>query len=972
MTSLIRNFHSILLLFLLILNLTVYYPYSSNVYATENAHCKKSSTSADLRGLTPHKPIVIEKDSDFNPENGVTRGKGTPDDPYIIENWVINASDSNFWAGIFIHNTNAYFVIRNCYIHSGLKAASPTRSGSYGIWLQNAKHGVIENVIIEGNKVGILIDWEANYIIIRNCEIKNNSVGIEVERTAFNQINITCNKIMWNDFGLIIRAPIIVSSNTIFENKWMGILIGSNVTVINNSIYDHTNGNGICIEGSYSKIIGNRICGNSLGIGFSLFEKISNNVVMGNDICNNKWGIYLRENTTENYIFHNNFIDNDRQIVSLAKHPNYFDDGYPSGGNYWSDYAGADLYSGPYQNETGSDGIGDTPYQIDQFSRDRYPLMKPFGKVISLTVTPYYFAGPPGSEANFIITITNIGEENGKFTLLVSDKNGWSLPITEMVFKIPANSNQTIKLNITLPGEAKVCNINEVIIKVKSGSDEVVVKRKIYVTYDYVKPSSPIHIEGNYGFTQENGVVRGNGTAENPYVIEGLDISADNGNGIEIIGTDAYFVIRNCLIHEANNGILLKNVRNARIEKVFIVNVKKYGISLYSDSEYISSRNNHIDNCTFKDVYTGVYLSPYSDQNIISNCTFDGGTYGIVLDEAYYNLVTSCKIRSMKIYGVQLYIAHKNVIERCTIMDCGYGIGILKSLSNYIFHNNFIRNTIQVDSINSKNYFDDGYPSGGNYWSDYAGADLYSGPYQNETGSDGIGDTPYVIDANNTDRYPLIEPYIIAPQADVTMVLDVDEEGYVVMNIVMSMRTRPGGGLSLFKLTLSIARELIVLNIDIEKAQSPFNITPILNRLYEQLVITGSTSEKIFYIRNCTVAVLRLRLNSTINTAFNVKLQDLVIVNATSGVESNVAFTGNVLQFLRGDANSDGRVSIADAMFIAQFLAGNRPASDLNLLNAASVKHDSDRGDKVTIADAMFIAQYLAGLRDEYMNLRGD
>jgi len=33
---------------------------------------------------------------------------------------------------------------------------------------------------------------------------------------------------------------------------------------------------------------------------------------------------------------------------------------------------------------------------------------------------------------------------------------------------------------------------------------------------------------------------------------------------------------------------------------------------------------------------------------------------------------------------------------------------------------------------------------------------LFSGPYQNVTGSDGIGETPYVIDENNTDNYPLM------------------------------------------------------------------------------------------------------------------------------------------------------------------------------------------------------------------------
>jgi len=47
----------------------------------------------------------------------------------------------------------------------------------------------------------------------------------------------------------------------------------------------------------------------------------------------------------------------------------------------------------------------------------------------------------------------------------------------------------------------------------------------------------------------------------------------------------------------------------------------------------------------------------------------------------------------------------------------------------------------------------------GNYWSDYTGGDFHSGPFQNITGSDLIGDTPYVIDGSNEDRYPLMNPY---------------------------------------------------------------------------------------------------------------------------------------------------------------------------------------------------------------------
>ena len=44
--------------------------------------------------------------------------------------------------------------------------------------------------------------------------------------------------------------------------------------------------------------------------------------------------------------------------------------------NYWDDYSGIDEYSGPLQNISGSDCIGDTPYPI-QTNADYYPLMSP-------------------------------------------------------------------------------------------------------------------------------------------------------------------------------------------------------------------------------------------------------------------------------------------------------------------------------------------------------------------------------------------------------------------------------------------------------------------------------------------------------------------------------------------------------------------------------------------------------------------
>jgi parallel beta-helix repeat protein len=86
---------------------------------------------------------------------------------------------------------------------------------------------------------------------------------------------------------------------------------------------------------------GNNITAN-ISFGISLVHSCNNNILFGNRLTANYCGIYLYL-SSGNTFYHNNLIGNAQQVSSDGS-PNKWDNGYPSGGNYWSDYTGVDLH----------------------------------------------------------------------------------------------------------------------------------------------------------------------------------------------------------------------------------------------------------------------------------------------------------------------------------------------------------------------------------------------------------------------------------------------------------------------------------------------------------------------------------------------------------------------------------------------------------------------------------------------------
>jgi len=142
----------------------------------------------------------------------------------------------------------------------------------------------------------------------------------------------------------------------------------------------------ILLVGSDSNnITGNTIRGSNQAIGPVWGSK--NNIITGNTICDNYFGVYPALCGGGNKFYHNNFVNNGYDLYNYFGDVLIWDDGYPSGGNYWSGYSGCDVCCGPAQDQPGCDGIGDTPCVLDSRNVDHYPFMREDGWVPPLEAT---------------------------------------------------------------------------------------------------------------------------------------------------------------------------------------------------------------------------------------------------------------------------------------------------------------------------------------------------------------------------------------------------------------------------------------------------------------------------------------------------------------------------------------------------------------------------------------------------------
>ena len=226
------------------------------------------------------------------------------------------------------------------------------------------------------------IPSDAGYVLLINCSEITIS-GLHIDKGGrYNSFSITLvdttNSVVSDNTitagnGIRIMNNRSNASNVAVLKNYLttGMWSGMNTTIASNTFVDK----GIML-GSDAVVAYNNFTGCDIAVSMEGY----NSVVRNNNFQNNQVAFHIFRGGN-NQIFHNNFITNSKQVEEqhsdasqwppdayYTSFNNTWNQPYPSGGNYWSDYKGNDL---------NNDGIGDTPYHIIENYTDQYPIIQP-------------------------------------------------------------------------------------------------------------------------------------------------------------------------------------------------------------------------------------------------------------------------------------------------------------------------------------------------------------------------------------------------------------------------------------------------------------------------------------------------------------------------------------------------------------------------------------------------------------------
>ncbi len=256
--------------------------------------------------------------------------------------------------------------------------------------------------------------------------------------------------------------------------------------------------------------------------------------------------------------------------------------------------------------------------------------------------------------------------------------------------------------------------------------------------------------------------------------------------GLNIYGSNNNIVRSNILSGNQQYSILLQlnsgynNVSENQIStnsggiRVYYSNNNNITLNNISDSDWEGIRTDHSDfniiknniiNNSLRASADGIRLD-YSENSSVFNNTIESSRNGIYLSEgSKNNTFSENNILRNSNAGLYLNISNENLIFSNNIMQNTVGISFNVSSNNKIYNNN-------INNTNNYYFFDTSYSNSWNktkalghtiIGGSYLGGNFWASP--NGTGfsqtcadvdKDGICDSPYVLDGNNTDYLPLV------------------------------------------------------------------------------------------------------------------------------------------------------------------------------------------------------------------------
>jgi parallel beta-helix repeat protein len=338
-------------------------------------------------------------------------------------------------------------------------------------------------------------------------------------------------------------------------------------------------------------------------------------------------------------------------------------------------------------------------------------------------------------------------------TLLSSSYNVKAQSLDTTTVQSPVTSISAEPKTITVPDD--YATIEDAVMNAIQG-DTILVKKGTY--HETLKIGKSVSLVGeDRDTTIIEGILRGG--VKVPLTI--------NQNNVSVTGftlRDGYAGIQ---LHGNFNTISGNRITNTQ-----------WGIILSS-----GSHNNITANIVESIKYSGIKLA-IATSNLIENNQVSANSGIEITQSSHYNTISENNIANNKEIGISLSRSDSNTLFGNNIKNSGIGAGIYIANNNSFYNNNFVDNTEQF-SANEWYAMTFGY--GGstntlneNFWSDYKS----KYPNATEVDASGIGNTPYVINENNTDYRPLMRQVDISTTApDVTRTSETENPSLTIAAI---------------------------------------------------------------------------------------------------------------------------------------------------------------------------------------------